>query len=113
MAIHCRIGNYSTLATAAMIVTGVPLGMYVYKCLMMTLFQRRIIYVSYLPLGARQPEDPTELCHNLEVHPILLRSRDHTRLQGYLFGPASNVKTNPNPHATSRSVSPVLIYFQG
>ncbi|KAG5339232.1 hypothetical protein C0989_005082 [Termitomyces sp. Mn162] len=37
----------------ASILTGVPAALWAYKCAMMVLFQRKIIYMGYAPLGAR------------------------------------------------------------
>ncbi|KII86736.1 hypothetical protein PLICRDRAFT_43389 [Plicaturopsis crispa FD-325 SS-3] len=41
---------------AISIIVGLPLALWTYKCLMLVLFQRKIIYMGYVPPGARQEE---------------------------------------------------------
>ncbi|KAI9595553.1 hypothetical protein BDF19DRAFT_440833 [Syncephalis fuscata] len=103
----------STASMVASIVIGVPLTVYLYKCLVMTLFQRRIIYVSYLPPGARQPTPLSELSKTNELgslrgEEVLLKSRYNTRLQGYVFNQSKTPSIN-----NTLNRPPIIIYFQG
>ncbi|RKP27569.1 Alpha/Beta hydrolase protein [Syncephalis pseudoplumigaleata] len=72
----------------------------------MTLFQRRIIYVSYLPPGARQPPPLADVPkHSLQGEEIVIRqASDRVRLQGYLF---------EKKGATTTASGPIILYFQG
>ncbi|KAJ9089468.1 hypothetical protein DSO57_1012586 [Entomophthora muscae] len=57
-----------TLTAISACVVGVPLIVYSYKCLMMVLFQSKLIYMPYLPLGARDPESWKETFKESQLH---------------------------------------------
>jgi pimeloyl-ACP methyl ester carboxylesterase len=112
------MGVLSQLSTFATIAVGVPLSVYFYKCLAMILFQRRIIYVSYLPPDARQPAPLAKvLCNmyrsNLQGEEIVIPHVNSIsiRLQGYTLQRATRASTATT--TTISSVNPIIIYFQG
>ncbi|KAI8055453.1 Alpha/Beta hydrolase protein [Syncephalis plumigaleata] len=113
------MGVLSQLPTLATIVVGVPLSVYFYKCLVMTLFQRRVIYVSYLPPNARQPAPLAEVLtrtyrSSLQGEEIVIprEKGSFIRLQGYTFQRKKTTAASATAVATS-SASPIIIYFQG
>ncbi|KAF7768385.1 hypothetical protein Agabi119p4_7628 [Agaricus bisporus var. burnettii] len=95
------------LPVIASIVLGLPLALWTYKCLMMVLFQRRIIYMGYAPLGARQYglEDlpPTALDH-IHCREETIHGSDGAKLSG-LF-----VRSNK---FNEEDIETILVYLQG
>ncbi|EIM22148.1 alpha/beta-hydrolase [Wallemia mellicola CBS 633.66] len=43
-----------TIPTLVSTIVGLPLSLWTFKCMMLVAFQRRIIYMGYSPIGARQ-----------------------------------------------------------
>ncbi|KAG8707214.1 hypothetical protein FRC08_000633 [Ceratobasidium sp. 394] len=85
-------------------VLGLPTALWTYKCLMMVLFQRKIIYMGGVPLGSRAERldnrDPS-----LDVKEITLASKDGMSLSGIIVS---------RTRATRKSVPPlVIMYLQG
>ncbi|OAD75823.1 hypothetical protein PHYBLDRAFT_165803 [Phycomyces blakesleeanus NRRL 1555(-)] len=98
---HPARRQLSTLAKAALIVTGVPLGLYAYKCLVMVAFQNKLIYMGYIPYGSRhQPYVPV-ISQNFHVREQEIVTPDKKKLRGFIV--------QRTPHAKG----PVLVYFQG
>lgn len=60
--VPCR--SVVTLKAISACLVGVPLMVYSYKCFMMVLFQSKLIYMSYLPLGARDPDTWKDAFHS-------------------------------------------------
>ncbi|OZJ06023.1 hypothetical protein BZG36_01109 [Bifiguratus adelaidae] len=99
----------STGATIAAIVAGLPIALYTYKCLALVAFQNKLIYLSYIPLGARQEtldDYKTEL-HGLLVTEAECTTQDRKRLRGIV------VQRNDLASLDKTGPEAVLIYFQG
>ncbi|KAI7883044.1 alpha/beta-hydrolase [Lichtheimia hyalospora FSU 10163] len=95
--------SLSTLATAGLIVTGVPAGLYLYKCMMLVLFQNKLIYLGYIPPGSRHERltlDKT--LSGLDVKEETVWTSDRKQLRGL---------TVKKQHGDDRG--PILIYLQG
>lgn len=114
----------STLATAGLIVTGVPAGLYLYKvqqcsfnsvfrmahwqlllqCLMLVLFQNKLIYLGYIPPGSRHERFTYDKSlSGLDIKEETVWTSDKKQLHGL------TVKKQhvDNDHG------PILVYFQG
>lgn len=71
---------------------------------MLVLFQNKLIYLGYLPPGARhQQHDPNEYT-SLCIQEQTVETPDHKRLHGFV------VESKKHPPSDT---APVLIYFQG
>lgn len=107
-----------SLVLAAFI--GLPLALWSYKCLMLVLFQRKIIYMGYLPPGARTErlkEDDQDVkglaWKEVEVgssNGVLLRGYSFRRESGDSKREASRTFGTPAPPRPSKVL---IIYFQG
>ncbi|RDB21700.1 Protein ABHD13 [Hypsizygus marmoreus] len=93
------------------ILVGLPAALWMYKSLMMIIFQRKIIYMGYAPLGSRTEELATDVrpdqlegisCKEISV----LNSTDGARLSGILVQPAQFGSSDVSPDV-------VIVYFQG
>ncbi|KAH8553261.1 Alpha/Beta hydrolase protein [Umbelopsis sp. PMI_123] len=89
----------STKATA-LVLLGVPTGVYLYKCFMMVAFQSKLIYLPYVPLGSRHEERTSEMSLGMDVNDVEVISSDKKKLRGVVINP-------------SLLSGPVMIYFQG
>ncbi|CAO3588468.1 unnamed protein product [Absidia cylindrospora] len=112
---HRKTRRISTMMTTFLIVTGVPLGLYTYKCLMLIAFQNKLIYMGYLPPGSRHNENFKKLIpSSLEVHEETILTEDRKRLHGFII----NKKSAQSVSATSTQAGlegsgPIMVYFQG
>lgn len=123
----CRRCGLTTIANTAPSVSlvlaafiGLPLTLWSYKCLMLVLFQRKIIYMGYLPPGTRTErlkEDDQDL-EDLTWKEVEVESSDGVLLRGYSFRRESEdskleaSRTFGTP-APPRSSKVLIIYFQG
>ncbi|KAJ6604036.1 hypothetical protein B0H10DRAFT_1957523 [Mycena sp. CBHHK59/15] len=87
---------------------GLPAVLWAYKCLMLALFQRKIIYMGYVPPGSKQEE----LTKN--VHPTLLNeiSCQEVRIvseTGTLYG----IAVSPVDSYVDGQPDVVIVYLQG
>ncbi|KAA1066487.1 hypothetical protein PGT21_031553 [Puccinia graminis f. sp. tritici] len=74
------------------LLVGLPVALWTWKCLMLVLFQRRIIYMPYFPPGSRTQElDPADpLLRELTVRKLSFASVPGSpRLDGLLLTPSS------------------------
>ncbi|GLB38816.1 putative alpha beta superfamily protein [Lyophyllum shimeji] len=89
------------------IIVGLPVALWTYKSLMMIIFQRKIIYMGYLPIGARKErlaDMPPAYTAGMDCEEIHLPSADGAaQLSGLVVRPKG--QTEP-PKA-------VIVYFQG
>ncbi|KAF8876389.1 hypothetical protein BD779DRAFT_1677793 [Infundibulicybe gibba] len=88
------------------IVTGLPIVLWVYKCLMMVVFQRKIIYMGYVPLGSRAEElagIASGTLKGLSCEEVCVDSEKNVTLRGIFLHPIGQ----GNPPKT------ILIYLQG
>ncbi|CAO3650951.1 unnamed protein product [Cunninghamella blakesleeana] len=93
----------STIATATLIVTGIPTALYFYKCAMLVMFQNKLIYMGYIPLGSRHIQNPLQDAPpSLDIKEKTISTPDRIKLHGYI---AKNKKAKKD--------GPILIYFQG
>lgn len=76
----------SLLLTLSVFV-GLPIALWAYKCAMMVLFQRKIIYMGYAPLGARTEElkEFIRFEHHAECREIVIESTSNVKLAGLLM----------------------------
>ncbi|KAF5354874.1 hypothetical protein D9756_005304 [Leucocoprinus leucothites] len=96
-----------SVLTIASITLGLPLALWTYKCMMMVLFQRRIIYMGYAPLGARNQyldDLPRSALEGIQCREINLQGRDGANLSGILVH---------RDDTTEENIEVVLVYFQG
>ncbi|KAI8099220.1 Alpha/Beta hydrolase protein [Halteromyces radiatus] len=101
----------STLATTGLIVFGVPLGLYTYKCLMLIAFQNKLIYMGYLPPGSRHNQDfKQQIPSSLNVQEEFINTVDNIRLHGFQVTKKQTVSADITVRKKS---DPILIYFQG
>jgi hypothetical protein len=105
-----RIWTLSTippLLLAPAVFTGLTLTLWSYKCLMMILFQSRIIYMPGIPLGARSEKisDYAAHCRGVRWRAGSLSVHDGTIL--------ATATATVNKDATTRAKELVVVYFQG
>ncbi|KAJ3575115.1 hypothetical protein NP233_g1313 [Leucocoprinus birnbaumii] len=96
-----------SLPTVASIVFGLPLALWTYKCMMMVLLQRRIIYMGYAPIGARNQrlqDLPHSSFEDIRCREVVLKGRAGSNLSGILVR---------RHDINEESVEAVLVYFQG
>ncbi|KAF7431027.1 hypothetical protein PC9H_006742 [Pleurotus ostreatus] len=90
---------------ALSVLAGLPLALWAYKCLMLVIFQRKIIYMGYAPIGARD-EDladvPKDQLKGLVCEEINIANGRTSSLSGIVV----RSKTDSNPKVA-------IIYFQG
>ncbi|KAI8146363.1 Alpha/Beta hydrolase protein [Fennellomyces sp. T-0311] len=97
--------SLATWATATMIVAGVPAGLYLYKCVMLVLFQSKLIYLGYIPPGSRnEPFTPDKAISGLNVNEQTVVTPDRKQLKGFAVE-RTDVKNDQR--------RPVIVYFQG
>ncbi|KAH9936510.1 Alpha/Beta hydrolase protein [Fomitopsis serialis] len=87
---------------------GLPAALWAYKCLMMVVFQRKIIYMGYVPPGARTEElgVETPVPKGLKCEEIRIQSDKGVTLYGI-----DVQKDVEQPSPDSRRI--VVIYLQG
>ncbi|KAH8813569.1 Alpha/Beta hydrolase protein [Flagelloscypha sp. PMI_526] len=91
-------------------VVGFPVALWAYKCLMLVVFQRSIMYMPYLPINARMeklseiPENHRPRRH-LDIEEVRIPSEGNVRLSGLLV--------RPKKHLSSEPVKTIIVYFQG
>ncbi|KAI0947508.1 hypothetical protein AcW1_007721 [Taiwanofungus camphoratus] len=93
------------LAVAALF--GLPITLWAYKCLMMVLFQRKIIYMGYAPPGARTEELGVGIRtpRGIQCEEIALQSEKRVFLSGIIMRASSSPRLN-EPRV-------VIVYLQG
>jgi hypothetical protein len=67
---------------------------------MMVMFQSKLIYMPYIPLGSRHEERTPDMSLGMDIKDIEVVASDKKRLRGMVVNPSV-----PN--------GPVMIYFQG
>jgi hypothetical protein len=68
---------------------------------MMVMFQSKLIYLPYVPLGSRHEERTLEMSLGMNIKDVEVISADRKRLRGMVINPTIPVN------------GPVMIYFQG
>ncbi|KZS93417.1 alpha/beta-hydrolase, partial [Sistotremastrum niveocremeum HHB9708] len=91
----------------ALTFVGLPLSLWIYKCMMMVLFQRKIIYMAYVPPGARDEDldlnDP--ILRGVRCEVVQIPTGPKSSIAGIAFeSSGSQISSNPPL---------VIIYFQG
>lgn len=107
-----RQKNYSKLLhDSLLILIGLPLSLIFYKVTLITLFQNKLIYIPYWPLGSKKKflASPFNLIKDVNLKKKLklneklnIVTADGVTLNGWLF-----------QHNHQSSLSPLMIYFQG
>ncbi|KAH9949776.1 Alpha/Beta hydrolase protein [Amylocystis lapponica] len=94
------------LALTALI--GLPTALWLYKCAMMVLFQRKIIYMGYIPPGARQEQLGVDVPvpTGIRCEEIKLQSEGHVTLSAIVVRSAM-------PDTRARAPNIVVVYLQG
>ncbi|KAL7409353.1 hypothetical protein BDY24DRAFT_418969 [Mrakia frigida] len=89
---------------------GFPIVLWTYKCLMLVIFQRRIIYMGYLPPLARTTKiDPSDrLLRGLSLEEIEIESEKGITLRGISLRTTTTTTTT-----TTKPPRICLVYFQG
>ncbi|KAI0070239.1 alpha/beta-hydrolase [Panus rudis PR-1116 ss-1] len=97
-----------TLALAVAAAIGLPIALWVYKCIMMVIFQRRIIYMGYVPPNARNEQIgvDVDVPKGLSWEEITLRGEGRIRLAGILVRNASGATEAP-------PLKTLIVYLQG
>ncbi|PCH39846.1 alpha/beta-hydrolase [Wolfiporia cocos MD-104 SS10] len=86
---------------------GLPLALWIYKCLMMVIFQRKIIYMGYAPPGARTEELHASLLpREIRCMEVCLESEKHVRLHGIIIHQDAL-------DCSARDPDVVIVYLQG
>ncbi|KAG6887429.1 hypothetical protein C0995_015330 [Termitomyces sp. Mi166 len=96
----------------ASILAGVPAALWAYKCAMMVLFQRKIIYMGYAPLGARTDrlaDIPRSYLHGMTCSELRVQSSNKP-ISALLVRPSSPSIPAPEPDVDTRLV---VLYLQG
>lgn len=88
---------------------GLLLGHWLHKCLLMVLFQNKIIYMPSLPPGSRREKlsDYSKTCGDVSWEEEKIKSLDGTKLTLAIARP----KTTSTPQDKRKHV--VILYFQG
>ncbi|KZV60764.1 alpha/beta-hydrolase [Peniophora sp. CONT] len=93
--------------TVLSVFVGLPLSLWAYKCLMMYVFQRKIIYMGYIPMGGRtEALKDVALPSNVHAEQITVPSGGRSFLSGVLVWHKSRGTALPAP-------TTIVVYFQG
>ncbi|VDC01371.1 unnamed protein product [Peniophora sp. CBMAI 1063] len=96
-----------TATTALTVLVGLPISLWAYKCLMMYIFQRKIIYMGYIPMGARtETLKDVPIPSNVHAERIAVSGERKASLSGVLVWHKSRGEALPKP-------TTVMVYFQG
>ncbi|KAF9494882.1 alpha/beta-hydrolase [Pleurotus eryngii] len=90
---------------ALSVLAGLPLALWAYKCLMLVLFQRKIIYMGYAPIGARDEtlaDVPKDQLKGIVCEEVNIAHGRSSSLSGIVV--RSTAGSNPKA---------AVIYFQG
>ncbi|KAI0061431.1 alpha/beta-hydrolase [Artomyces pyxidatus] len=91
---------------ALSVILGLPLVLWVYKCLMMYIFQRKIIYMGYVPLGSRSERlRDAPMPAGLVCKEVSISSQKGIVLSGLVL--------HRDDSASPSSPHNVIIYLQG
>ncbi|CAG8533968.1 10050_t:CDS:2 [Funneliformis caledonium] len=90
---------------------GVPLGVYLYKCTALVLFQNKLIYMPYLPWDGRKLAfDESLVDKRLVSKQVKVKTSDMHELVGIILrAKATSIKDD----VRDGSNAPVMIYLQG
>ncbi|KAI9254516.1 Alpha/Beta hydrolase protein [Phascolomyces articulosus] len=110
--------SLSSWGTAFLIVAGVPAGLYLYKCIMLVLFQNKLIYMGYIPPGSRHEQcTPDKIPSNLNITEQTIQTPDRKQLKGFVVERKQNGNTfsmtQDLPSQQEEQRRPIIIYFQG
>ncbi|KAI7851424.1 Alpha/Beta hydrolase protein [Circinella umbellata] len=106
--------SLSSWATTFLIVTGVPAGLYLYKCVMLVLFQNKLIYMGYLPPGSRHEQLTTDkIVGNLNITEQTVQTTDRKQLKGFVVERKHHTDEKALNKNQQQPKSPIIIYFQG
>lgn len=105
----------SAIVTPPLVFIGLGLALWTWKCVMMILFQNKIIYMPNVPPFARSEtmQDYTELCHPIAWEVKQIRSSDGTKLvvcSGTLVN--SPARSEQEMHLDQKK-HVLICYFQG
>ncbi|CAB4424479.1 unnamed protein product [Rhizophagus irregularis] len=96
--------------TMLYLVFGVPLGIYLYKCTVLTLFQNKLIYMPFLPWDGRKlPFDESLIDKRLVCKQVTVETVDKCKLAGIILTKSVEGEVD----VRYRDDVPVMIYFQG
>jgi uncharacterized protein len=107
---HLRYRPLSTLSTVIfppVVFTGLVLTLWTYKCMMMIIFQNKIIYMPGVPLGARDEriEDYTKQCRPVVWNKEILETSDRKKI--------AVAVANSEPDGEEINAHVIVLYFQG
>jgi hypothetical protein len=90
---------------------GLVMTLWTYKCVMMVIFQNKIIYMPYIPLGARREKiaDYARACGSVQWREERIRASDGTEIAlcvANVEAASSSVIGQPRLHV-------MILYFQG
>lgn len=107
---HLSIDALSTILTPPAVFTGLLLTLWAYKCLMMVIFQNKIIYMPSVPPFSRaeKVEDYVNQCRPIKWDEHRLRSADGTALKLLESRVSGDLATQQD-----HDVKMVVIFFQG
>ncbi|KAI5810574.1 alpha/beta superfamily hydrolase [Pyronema omphalodes] len=108
---HFSLSSIHPVILAPVVFVGLTLTLWSYKCLMMVLFQSRIIYMPSIPPGARREKisDYAAYCRGIQWSEGSLTTSD-----GKTLATASaTVGGNSKPTVNENQKEVVIVYFQG
>ena len=105
-----QLWNIPKILLPPVIFTGLFIGLWTWKCLMLITFQRKIIFMPTMPPNARTEkiEDYKKLCAGIQWRTVSIRSLDGTKIS--LCVTSVDNTTSPRFEPSKRVY---IIYFQG
>jgi hypothetical protein len=103
--------HVSTLLTPVMVYLGLFSALWTYKCIMLVIFQNKIIYMPYFPPFSRSEriQDYSQACKGVCWNEKHIRSSDRTRIS-LCIGSTSDDKHYSAHHPRSHVI---ILYLQG
>ncbi|KAF9647300.1 hypothetical protein BDM02DRAFT_3170324, partial [Thelephora ganbajun] len=108
-------GDGPPVSLALAIAAGLPIALWTYKCLMLVLFQRKVIYMGYVPPGARTEElSESIIPRGLKCEEIKVSSDNGHSLSGVVVSPSGTLRGAPRSSTeSSESLKTLFFYLQG
>ena len=109
---HLGLASLPTVLIPPVVFTGLLVSLWVYKCIMLIVFQNKIIYMPFVPPFSKSEkiEDYARTCQPVQWQEHQIHSSDNTRLSLAI----GSIKTDQNSkanHAGNKKV--IIVYFQG